>query len=400
MLRDFLISLYLLATRLLFSFCKLLPEKNKTTFVASFGLNVDYVSKACLKQIDHQLIILKTAQCQFDFCTDERLLVLPFGTGNAIDFIKSIYHLATSKIVFVDNYYGFLAVTRFRPEVKCIQLWHAAGAIKRFGLKDPTIKTRSAAAHKRFKAVYNRFDHVVVGSDQMANIFKQSFGIEEAKMLKTGIPRTDFFFDLVKLNEAKLSVTKNYPAINGKKVLLYAPTFRDAELSGAKLHLDLALMKQQLGNDYLLMLKLHPAVQNKIELGQDSFIVHVANDQDINDLLTITDLLITDYSSIPFEFSLLNKPMVFYCYDLEAYEQERGFWSDYQLNMPGPVVKTTEGLVAAIKENHFDLTIVQAFAKQWNSYSDGRSSERLVNYIATGMSKVNGQKKKKHLVDS
>ncbi len=83
---------------------------------------------------------------------------------------------------FVDNYYGFLAVTTFKPNVSCVQLWHAAGAIKQFALKDPSVQHRSRRAFHRFQVVYNRFNHVVVGSNKMAAIFEQSFGIGGDRM--------------------------------------------------------------------------------------------------------------------------------------------------------------------------------------------------------------------------
>src|SRR5699024_9379731 len=117
----------------------------------------------------------RTSQCNITFKDAPNRKQYDFKTTHPVHWIWSIYHLATSRIVFVDNYYGFLAATEFKPHVKCIQLWHAAGAMKQFGLKDLSIENRPKKAYKRFHKVYQRFDHVVVGSEHMANIFREGF---------------------------------------------------------------------------------------------------------------------------------------------------------------------------------------------------------------------------------
>src|SRR5699024_6373229 len=124
-----------------------------------------------------------------------------------------------------------------------IQLWHAAGAIKRFGLEDPSNVNRSTSAMKRFQQVYDRFDYVVSGSDKMATIFMKSFGIKnESRILKTGIPRTDFFFHQEKMDSIKEDLRKRYPLIDKKKVILYAPTYRESDLTESRIALDLDMM--------------------------------------------------------------------------------------------------------------------------------------------------------------
>ncbi len=93
----------------------------------------------------------------------------------------------------MDNYFGFLAAATFRKETICVQLWHAAGAVKKFGLKDPSIYYRTPRAQSRFQKVYDQQTHVVVGSEKMSEIFQQSFGIPAERILRTGIPRTGLF---------------------------------------------------------------------------------------------------------------------------------------------------------------------------------------------------------------
>src|SRR5690625_4592895 len=147
MAREIFITVYLFVFRTLFYIFNLFPQKKKTTFVASFGDNVLYTIEEIEKQTDDQVVILQTSQCKVNFDNASDRMILDFETFNLVDWVKSIYHLATSQHIFVDNYFGFLAVTNFRPNVSCIQLWHAAGAVKQFGLKEDRKSTRLNSSH-------------------------------------------------------------------------------------------------------------------------------------------------------------------------------------------------------------------------------------------------------------
>ncbi|WP_051359587.1 CDP-glycerol glycerophosphotransferase family protein [Paucisalibacillus globulus] len=332
------------------------------------------------RQTNDQVVILKNSQCRENFYRENRI-ILDFETTNVFHWFKSIYHLATSDRIFVDNYYGFLAVTNFKENVICTQLWHAAGAIKQFALKDPSVEYRSERAYQRFLDVYHRFDYVVVGSEKMANIFRQSFDLSNDHILRTGIPRTDFFYDTKAMKSAEESLIQELPILKRKKVILYAPTFRDHKLNSAELELDIKKLYKSLSRDYVLFLRLHPAINAEFVNEFPGFVYNVSSFTDINPLLVITDILISDYSSIPFEFSLLRKPIVFYAYDLEEYTKTRGFWENYEELVPGPVVRTTTEIIDLIKANQFNLQEVNTFANQWNQYSRGYSSERLIQAI-------------------
>src|SRR5699024_6761344 len=134
MRREFFISIYLFVFKLIFNFFKKRPLENKTVFVASFDGNVNATIGALDNLVEnHQIIILADKNYNSYAVDRDNQVTLSFKPSRLRDFVISIYHLATARHVFVDNYYGFLAVTEFKPEVKCVQLWHAAGAIKQFG---------------------------------------------------------------------------------------------------------------------------------------------------------------------------------------------------------------------------------------------------------------------------
>ncbi|WP_026319955.1 CDP-glycerol glycerophosphotransferase family protein [Siminovitchia fordii] len=386
MVREIAIQFYLFVFRFFFNLFSICPQKKKTTFVASFGDNALFVMKELQKRTEDQIVILKTASCRVDF--DGK--VLNFEPRHFPDWIRSIYHLATSQNIFIDNYFGFLAAVKFKANVKCIQLWHAAGAIKQFGLRDPSNESRSPHAIERFKKVYIQFDYVVVGGEKMADIYRQSFGIGEENILRTGIPRTDFFFDEHEMQVIADTLKKKYSGIRDKKVILYAPTYREDDFKITSLPLDIDYMYQELKDEYTLLLRLHPAVRFDFANQYPDFVYDVSDYPDVNHILVVTDLLISDYSSIPFEFSLLRRPMIFFAYDLEEYSKSRGFWEPYDQLVPGPIVKNTTELVDAIQTNELKCNEIETFANEWNEYSTGSASRRLIQAIYAETKTVEG----------
>ncbi|MCF6410117.1 CDP-glycerol glycerophosphotransferase family protein [Pseudalkalibacillus salsuginis] len=364
--------------KLLFNMFQLFPQRKKATFVASFGDNIFYVADEIAKIQQDEIIILKHPKCNIEFENIKNSKIYSFECLNLFHLIVSIYHLSTSKIVFTDNYYGFLSVTNFKPNVKCVQLWHAAGAIKKFGLMDPSIKGRQSSAKKRIQSVYQRHTHIAVGSEKMASIVRQSFGVDDKAILRTGVPRTDFFYDENKKQSAIEQLRNEFPIIKSKKVILYAPTFRDGEFNLPDIQLDLQSMYEELKDDFVVFLRIHPAVNFKLNHNYSNFVYDVSDYYSVNHLLLITDYLITDYSSIPFECSLLKKPMIFFMFDLNDYRKKPGIWKEFESNIPGPIAKNTREILSIIKNNHFNYLLIEKFADEWNQYSKGNSSESLI----------------------
>lgn len=384
MAKEWMISAYLFVVKVVFSCCKIFPIRKKVTFLVSFGQNSLWVYEEMLRQgMTCDVVFLYTKGCRYDFNAYPQATAIPLESKNILSFFTSMYHLATANYVIVDNYYGLLAAISFKKHVECIQLWHAAGAIKTFGLEDHSIHQRSQKARRRFRQVYKQFHKIVVGSDTMATIFKKAFGANDATMLRTGIPRTDLFFDKMKKKEIVNRLYKEYPYLNTKKVILYAPTYRDQELDRFHLQLDLDKMSAALSQDFVLWVKLHPAIKNKVNDSEryPDFVYDFSEDEDINDLLFVTDILITDYSSIACEFALLERPMIFFPYDLADYTEERGLWDDYEKLVSPPIVYTTDAIIEAIQADVFNPKNIQAFSQEWNKYSRGNSSKNLVDYI-------------------
>lgn len=380
MIRETALTVYLAVARLIFIICRMFPMRNKTVMLASFGDNIQEVIHEVERRTDSRIIVLKEPSCSRKFSGVEDGAIINFNPSRIPAFIRGIYHLATAKVVFVDNYHLILAACTFSSKATCVQLWHANGAVKLFGFQDKTTKGRPQSAHRRFRQVYGRFHKVVVSSDEMAKIFKQAFGLDDDNMLKTGVPRTDFFHSEERLVAARNKMHQELPEIGGKTVILYAPTFRDGGFTVRDLPIDIGMMEQALGETHHLLIHLHPAVDFK-GFRDTGFVTDTSDRHDISALLSVTDILITDYSSIPFEFSMLRRPMIFYPYDLEDYTATRGLWFDYHDATPGPVVNRTADIVEAIKEERFDIKKIEAFNHTWNKYADGHAAEKLIGAL-------------------
>lgn len=380
MIKETALFLYLLLVRTLFSLCRCFSIQNKTVLLTSFGDNMQHVVNELERSTDSKVIILKEPRCSFRFQFQKQHVTLSFSPSSPVHFIRGIYHLATSRVVFVDNYHVVLAGCRFHKSVTCVQLWHANGAVKLFGLKDKSISGRTHSARRRFLAVYKNFHKLTVSSDDMASIFKEAFDKTDDSILRTGVPRTDFYFDEEKVSASRDAVRRKLSQPGDKTLLLYAPTYRAEELNVESVNLDIFKLKEQLGDNYHLLIRMHPAV-NLSAVSDDAFVTNVSRGYQIEELLAASDVLITDYSSTPFEFSILNKPMLFYPYDLASYEEKTGIWFDYEKNVPGNIAMTTGDLIRMIQTEDYHFHKVKSFNDRWNKYADGHSTERLINTL-------------------
>ena len=153
---------------------------------------------------------------------------------------------------------------------------------------------------------------------------------------------------------------QDYPEMKEKRCILYAPTFRDTEVSNPKLHLDLQKTADSLGKEDVLFIRLHP---------------HIATH-----LKETLEGLITDYSSIVFEYCLLERPMLFYAYDLKEFEQTgRSFYRDYRSFVPGPVIETEEELLSCLKKQKYPQK--ESFVRENFPFLDGNATSRLFALI-------------------
>jgi len=304
----------------------------------------------------------------------------------AFHAMRSGYHLARARVFVVDDYYFPIYVVSPRGGTTIVQTWHASGAFKKLGY---------SVVHKTFGAdpallhrvrIHSNYDLCLVSNERAAAHYAEAFGLSLQKFTwRLGIPRTDPFFDPAWRNDAAAAVRRRYDLPADKRVLLYAPTFRGERVTEAR-HtedLDFGQLQAVLGEDHVVLVRLHPFVRSRMRLAPElaGFAVDVSDHPDIHELMLVSDLLITDYSSAIFEFSLLERPMAFLAPDLDAYERERGFYFDYRAGVPGPVFTETGALARWLSLGAFDLDRVRAFRDASFAIADGRASRRFVDQI-------------------
>ena len=297
------------------------------------------------------------------------------------------YRVASSRLVIVDDYFFPIYPVKKRPGVTIVQVWHACGAFKRFGRATLEAEWGADKIFLAWVPIHSNYDLTLVSSASIAPIYAKAFGQSvETISAAFGIPRTDALLPSPRRDEAERAVRERLGLHDERTTILYAPTFRGADLKGAAAPelLDIAALYRALGSEYRLILRLHPFVKSAMRIPPEvgDFVVDASAEPDANEVILAGDILVSDYSSIIFEYALLNRPMAFLAPDLAAYERERGFFFDYRTGVPGPVVEDATQLAHWIQAKEFDLERVRAFAASSFDVMDGRATERFVSDVA------------------
>jgi CDP-glycerol glycerophosphotransferase (TagB/SpsB family) len=300
-------------------------------------------------------------------------------------FLVVPFHISTSKTIFMDNVFLPFSTIKVKKDTRLVQLWHGTGSIKKFG-----IDTEVGWVKKLGISTNKNTTHFIVGSSWMKAIYQTAFNADEDKIFNIGCPRTDFFFNKTFLQESRSNFYHDYPELSKKKIILYAPTFRDYNKNSdeIRINLDIDYLLSNLSDDYVLIIRLHPYIACKVNLNKyfkdDSTkrIFDFSTYPKLNTLLICCDILITDYSSIIYEYALMKKPMIFYPYDLEEFQKSgRGFYGDYRSIVPGPVVFKTEDIVDIINKKMVNNYDMDEFLKNYLERCDGHSKIRLYNML-------------------
>ena len=287
-------------------------------------------------------------------------------------FVKS-RKLASSKYVFLNDNFLPMAGCHFKKETAVVQLWHAEGVFKKFGLsinQPENVRRNEMKSNKKLTSV-------VCSSKNVVPFYAEAFGVSEDKVLPLGSARTDWFFKEGNIEKAKLNFYQQFPSLKGKKLVLYAPTFRDDPEQNEKIleNFDAEKLLTLLGDEYAVLLRLHPQIRPKETALKGA--VDVTQYNDVRELVAVCEVLITDYSSICMDFSLLDKKTVFFAFDLEEYRKDRDFYFDYADYVPGPVALCVEDAAKALLAP-FDREKNEKFKRFNFDFTDSKSAERIV----------------------
>ncbi len=302
-------------------------------------------------------------------------------------------------------YYKYLACSKYivnnmrqpgwmvhREGMVFLETWHGT-PLKRLVMDMDEVLSADPLYKQKTYNMTRNWDYLVSPNEFCTEVFKSCFMFDNM-MLNTGYPRNDILHSENK-EAVAAQIRKNLGIPEGKKTILYAPTWRDDEFYGAgqykfSLKLDLEQMKKRLSDEYVILLRTHYFIADAIDTtGMEDFVFNVCRYNDIAELYLISDILITDYSSVFFDYAGLKRPLLFYTYDLEKYRDDlRGFYIDMETEVPGPLLLTTEAVIDAI-ENIDEVNAKYAaryeqFYKRFCSWEDGHAAEKIVEYVFKG----------------
>jgi len=305
------------------------------------------------------------------------------------NLFRFVWDYPKARAVFIMEVSQRLDICKPRKGTEIIQLWHGCGAFKQWGYSTIDLAWgTSASKYKWFPS--NRFyTYTSVSAAEVIPHYAEAFNCPATTIHPWGAPRTDFFFQPGIAEQCRQQVLEAFPEIAQRKIVIYAPTFRGNSLINSRHDdvLEYDYMAKKLGESCALLLKPHPRSRKPIPApapGETPFLFDAA-DMPIERLLCAADLVISDYSSLIFEYSLMGRPMLFYPYDLANYDKTRSFYYPYLDFVPGDLAWDTEdvadGIRANLFEGKFDAARVEAFRAKFMEACDGKSTERIVKNV-------------------
>lgn len=278
-----------------------------------------------------------------------------------------------------------------KPGQIYIQTWHGT-PLKRLGNDMKVVRmpgTTTPAYKYNFKKETDRWDYLVSPNRYSSEIFKSAFWMDEERIIESGYPRNDIL--TTKKNDTAFinDIKRRLGIPLDKKVIMYAPTWRDDEFIKKgkyrfELKIDLENLEKTIGHDTIILLRMHYLVASAMNISDyQGFAYDVSSYPDISELYLVTDLLITDYSSVFFDFGILNRPQVFFSYDLAKYKDDlRGFYLDYYKDLPGPIYEDAYSMAMVLKDID---TLESKYKSELNRFherfcrlEDGHAAERIV----------------------
>lgn len=359
-------------------FLKLFPVKSKKVLFCSRQSNQE--------PLDFQLL----RQSLEDADPDIMVVTICCHIGHRIGdykrfakcLLQSMYHLATCEVCVLDSYWPAVSMLHHKKTLTVIQIWHAIGKIKKSGYQTLGKLSGRKTAYAEALHMHDNYDYVIAGAPVWNTFYCQSFHITEDKLLNYGLPRIDYLLENENKNREKFF--KEYPELENKKIILYAPTFRRHMQS----HWD-QILKAPIDSDSVLIIKNHPGqhVQHK---STREYMYYMDNWKTI-DLLAVCDCVITDYSAITLEAAVLKKPVYFWLYDYGEYVENNGLNLDLQQVCAPYVYHDLEEVLYSIKHEKYSIKFLDEFRTKYLLKEMGTSTNLIVKLVVSklGNGRVN-----------
>ena len=350
---------------------KLLPaKKNKIVFLSrqTNDINLDY--RLLQDYIENEVDDIKLV----NICRRYEKSKFEYVVF-AKNILRSLYHLATSSVCVIDGYWPAVSMLRHKRTLTVVQIWHAMGKIKKSGYQALNKKSGRNPKVAKALSMHRNYDAIIASGKAWNKFYCEAFDVGEDILINCGLPRIDYL--LASKDENREKILKAHPNIKNKTVLLYAPTFRKGwEADWDKLA-DLIDYDK-----YALIVKSHPNQKLKIAKG-----CYTYDELSSDELLSVCDYLITDYSAIAVEGAILDVKTLYYVYDYEKYIENNGLNIDLFAEMPGCVFKKAEDLVDAL-EREYPKSSLENYKKKFLPTNLGTSTKTVGDYIINSLGKI------------
>ena len=358
-----------------------LPKRNKIVFVNFLGRGYGDSSKYIAEEIIRQSLPYDLVWLVYDMNDSfpDRIRKVKFYS------LRSRYELSTARII-ISNTKARLPYSKKKTQYY-IQTWHGGFGVKYIEKDNEKFLPADYVRDSKYDSSIT--DLILSGSDFQTQVIKESFWYDGEIFMK-GIPRNDIFFSITRETISKLKI--KYGFEKDSKIVIYAPTFRkngNVDVYQLNAHKLLQTLRNKTGDDWKLIIRLHPSIAGKSGIFHyDNDVIDGSSYADPQELLVLSDLLITDFSSMMMDFAIMKKPVFLFIMDLEEYIKDSGGIRPIFYDLPFSMSRSNEELNKKIRE--FDANVYQSLLdtfmhKYFRSYDDGHASEYVVERIKEKM---------------
>lgn len=292
--------------------------------------------------------------------------------GLAADILRSMWHLAAAQICVLDSYWPAVSMLKHKDTLKVIQMWHAIGKMKKSGLQALDKKSGRSGALASSLKMHRNYDYFIGGAPFWNKFYKQAFGLRDEQILNYGLPRIDYLLETAESNCKRFA--DEFPQLAGKKIVLYAPTFRKnmtahwEDITGAAEY-----------DDVRIIVKNHPEQWAGKAAGGG--VIYI-DDWKTMDLIAVCDYLITDYSSIALEAAVLRKKTFFWTYDYDEYMENSGTNIDLRQEVPDNMSADIDDIIERVEKDDYDEEEQARYIRKFLPAQLGGSARRIAEKAA------------------
>ena len=386
-MKSFFVKIFLGLLKLIYFPIKMLKVQNKVVYISRQFNN---------ETLDFKLIQEKMIE---KYPNTKNVILAKRMENGIINKIRyflhmfvQMYHVSTSKVVIVDSYCIVVSVLKHKKETKIIQIWHAISAIKKFGYQTIGKTTGTDIKLAENMCMHKNYDYVLCSSKITAKYFEEAFNISNEKIKYLALPRLDYI--LQEDDEKTEEIYNTYPELKDKINILYVPTFRKFK----KVKINDVIQRIDT-KKYNLIVKLHPLDKKNYTYLQKDGVIYDDKFKSY-DLLKMCDKVITDYSSLAMESSLLGKPLYFYIYDVKLYQEDPGLNFNFKKEKIGRYATNSPKKIVNMLEREYDFSILDSFRKKYIQANSNNCTEKLVDFIMQLMNNEEVEEEVKETVNA